>query len=609
MKGPSLLDVIDSDLYKGWIPDEPLPIPSGVREIYFDTETDGLDWYKDHRPIGLSYYYAGGKARYLPFRHIGGNLDEERVKEWARRELRGKKIFGVNTRFDIHMMREWGVDLEAQGNEFGDVQHYAALLDDSRRRFNLDLLMQDYFGERKVGIDLDGNRMAFYHASRVYDRAVADVVQTYRLKEKMWGLMTDQDLHRVREIEDDLIPVICEMEKNGAPIDTEMLDSWIKESERRRLYVLNKIQKHFSFRFDPNRNADWEKLFGALKIPIIHYTEKGAPSFKAENLRGIDNPWIQLALYADKLGSLQQKFLLPYERKIGSDGLLRYNLHQLRNDAGGTISGRLSSSNVNIQQVMTHRNHLIAFGGIEKLAELFNDDEMRTWKASDFQIRKLFVAEDGLWLSADMDQVEYRVFAHYANSPTILKKYAEDPNTDFHNTVMEMVQKIKPSVDRKNAKDLNFAIIFGAGKQKIAAMLNMGLAEGDEVTKAYHRAFPEARTVANQASRVGSTRGYVKTFFGRRGRFPDKKFLHKALNKVVQGTAADLSKKKAIEVHKARRETGFIFRFPVHDEFNGDSPDKRCTEMVTTILNEQTTKLRVPILWGVGTGKSWADAK
>jgi DNA polymerase-1 len=140
-------------------------------------------------------------------------------------------------------------------------------------------------------------------------------------------------------------------------------------------------------------------------------------------------------------------------------------------------------------------------------------------------------------------------------------------------------------------------------------MLNVGIGEAKGLVEAYKKQFPEADELLSSASRLASRRGYVKTFLGRRGRFPDKQNLHKALNKVIQGSAADTAKKKLIEIHKARKETGFVMRFPVHDEINGDSPDQKCTEMVGKILNEQTTAFRVPILWKVGTGANWAEAK
>jgi len=609
----SLLDIVQSAEADaaGWKPSELVPIPGDVTELALDTETNGLLDNKKARVAGISYCLPDGTTRYHPFRHTtSGNLPEQQILDWARQELRGKKIYLANAGFDIRMLRRDGIRLEEQGNEFGDIQHYAALLDDSRRKFSLDVLAHEFLGESKVGKDLDGSRMADYHPSMVEPRALADADQTYRIAKKLRERITAESLDEVRTLEEQVIPVVCEMEENGAPLDTELLGKWVTEAERRYIWILSTIEKQFNMRFNPNSAADYEKLFAVRKIPVISYTEKGNPSFKDEVLERVNDPWIQLARYADHLDSLRSKFLNNYDNRVEPAGILRYSLHQLRSDEGGTITGRFSSSNVNIQQVMTERNHRLRFKTLQQLREWFPEfEELNSWREDDFYVRKLFIPEDGRWLSADQEQVEYRIFAHYANSPEIIARYLEDPSVDFHSIVMEMVRRVKPTIDRKRTKDLNFAFIFGAGTGKIATMLNVGISEAKSLVDAYKKQFPEADELLSTASRLASRRGYVKTILGRRGRFPDKQNLHKALNKVIQGSAADTAKRKLIEVYKARKQTGFVMRFPVHDELNGDSPDETCTEMVGQILNEQTTKFRVPILWKVGTGSSWAEAK
>lgn len=609
----SLIDILQADQAEeaGWRPEPPRPIPSDVKEIAVDTETNGLRWSGPDKTIGYSYALPNGYRQYLPFGHLsGGNLPKEQVVRWAQTELRGRKIYFANASFDHHMFRKDGVWLEHQDNSFGDIGHYAALLDDYRRKFNLNILAEEFLGEHKAGLTLDGARMADYHASVLQERAEMDAWQTLRIAQVQRKLLTEQELDTVRDIEDQLIPIVADMEEAGAPLDTELLSAWVKELEYRYHWCLAKIEKTFNFRFNPNKAADWEKFFAILKIPIIAYTEAGNPSFTDEVLQRIDNPWIQLASYADHLDSLGSKFIYNYDERVEASGILRYSLHQLRGDDGGTISGRFSSSKINIQQVMTLRNHLKRFEIIYKLQEWFPDwPELKKWAATDFQVRRLFIPEEGEWLSADQAQVEYRIFAHYANSPEIIEQYRKDPHTDFHNFVMTMVQRVKPDIDRKRTKDINFAFIFGAGTGKIASMLGLGINEVKELVDAYKKEFPQADKLLRDAMHIASRRGYVKTFHGRRGRFPEKKFLHKALNKVIQGSAAETAKKKLIELYHERKATGFVLRFPVHDEVNGDSPDPKCTEMVTEILNRQTTAFRVPILWEVGTGSNWAEAK
>ena len=131
----SLLDIVQSAEadQRGWTPSPLEPIPGDVTELALDTETNGLLDNKKARIAGISYCLPDGTGRYHPFRHTNsGNLPEEQVLEWSRRELRGKRIYFANANFDIRMFRRDGIRLDEQGNSFADIQHYAALLDDSR---------------------------------------------------------------------------------------------------------------------------------------------------------------------------------------------------------------------------------------------------------------------------------------------------------------------------------------------------------------------------------------------------------------------------------------------------------------------------------------------
>lgn len=581
-----------------WRPPEP-PCLDGIDTVFLDCETNGLNYWKGDRPIGIALAVPDGRKWYLPWGHSGGNLSEDTVKRWAQRELRNKHVVNLRTQFDIHHLYAWDVDLEAQGCTVADVGHYAALLDDHRRKFNLNDLGLAYLGEGKVE-GLDKNRMAEYHAGDVHEYAEQDVHLARGLHYKLLPMLEKEDLIPVLELENRLLFAVCEMERNAAPIDVPLLERWVIQSEQRLLRLQWELANEVGFQCDPDKVDHMERLFRKLGLPILHYTDAGRASFDDEVLKGYSHPAVQKARYIRKLKSLRSKYLIPYFEAVQFDGRLRYGLHQMRADDGGTVTGRFSSSNHNIQQVATAGKQRMAFGYGEK--DDSHDDELCI-------VRQLFIPETGQWLSADAKQIEYRLFAHYSNSPKILAAYAKDPETDFHTIVMQMIQVIKPDINRKRSKDINFANVFGAGANKIALMLNLPRSEADQITKAYHQAFPECAPLLHKASRTASERGYVKTALGRRSRFPDKKRLHKALNSVIQGTAADINKMKLVELHEARKKTGFKMRFTVHDEVDGDSPDQKCTEMVTNILNRQSMPFSVPILWDVSTGKNWKECK
>lgn len=581
-----------------WVAAAP-PQLDGVDTMAIDTETTGLNWRGGDALVGISIALPGGRKQYLPVGHRGGgNLDESVVRRWAERELRGKTLYGANIKFDVHVLREWGVDLEAQGCRVSDIQHHAALIDDHRRKFSLEVLSQEFLKRGKVG-GLNKERMADYAAADVAAYAEEDAQLVLELKDVFAPLLAADGLERVLQLEEDLIFPVCEMERQGAPLDMELLEQWTRDSERELNEALISVARSVGFQVNPDKGADWERLFAARGIPVTTFTETGAPSFTDAVLKHVDDPVVQLARRAGKIASIRSKYLLAYTESAVS-GRLHYSLHQLRADEHGTISGRFSSSDKNIQQVMRVSSQREAFGYDAK--DSSHDDQI-------YPIRRLFVPQNGRWLCADARQIEYRLFAHYSNSPKILEAYRKDPLLSYHKLVHSEVEPFKPGVSYDKAKTLNFALVYGGGKDTVARLLDMSRDESDAFVALYHRLFPEVKKLLTTAQSLAEVRGYVKTLLGRRSRFPDKKFTHKALNALIQPCAADIMKLKVVELHAERKQTGFVMRYPVHDEVDGDSPSDETTLKVQEILDRQSLPTRVPILWEVGTGANWAEAK
>lgn len=637
-----------------WTPEAP-PSLDGISNVFLNVETTGLRWWKKDRPVGISVCLPDGSTRYLPFGHRGGgNLDEETVKRWAQRELRGKHITNLNTRFDIHQLREWGVNLEEQGNTVSDVGHYAALLDDHRQRFNLDSLIRDYL-EHEPLPRVDESRMADYHAGEVAPRAEYNAQAVRLLRDTMWPLLDAQNLQRVRALEDKVIYPVCEMERNGSPIDVELLTKWNEETEQLYLRCLWDIHRETGLKVNPDSPKDMTQLFTKLGIPFPR-TDKGNPSFPSVFLKSVEHPTVQMALKALRLGLLRSKYIVKGMKTVSSDGILRYALHQLRTEkdkwdehGAGTVTGRFSSTEIynyerehegdNIQQRMKVAKQRVQWGYDEN--DSSHDDEI-------FLVRQLHKPADPnhLFLSADAMQVEYRMFACYAGTPSIIKAYEENPLLSFHKHVWEMIKPYKELTYRRQ-KDLNFAKIYGAGLKKLALMLEFIteqqwaqlhhekasndhplLREAKQVEDIYNRVLPEVRPLLRKAShlampccsewcrqgdelhRLYPHRGYVTDLVGRRSRFPDGYRIHKALNSVIQPGAASILKQKLVELHDERKWTGFILRFPVHDEVDGDVPDLESARRVEEVLNRQSfPELKIPILFEVKTGKNWRHVK
>jgi DNA polymerase-1 len=586
-----------------WAPTAP-PSLKGIDQVAIDLETTGLKWWDGDRPIGVSITTRRG-SQYLPFGHRGGgNLDEAVVKRWAARELRGKCLIGLNVRFDLHFMREWGIDLESQHCTADDVAHSAALLDDHRTRFSLDRLAHDFLGEEKVGKDLDVTRMADYHAGEVAPRAEADSRQALDLFDVFTPQLAAEGLTRVKALENQVIWVVLEMERNGCPIDQRTLEAWYHQSEQDYMRLVWNIYRDTLLNVNPNSTTDLVKLCHHLNL-TIHTTPDGRASFTDAVLAAYHDPVIDRVRRARKLASLRSKYLGKYRDSLGSDGILRYSLHQLRADAGGTVSGRFSSSaiargvGVNIQQVPG--------------AEL----------STDYPIRDLHRPASGQWLSADADQIEYRLFADRAQNPTVLAAYQADPALSFHQLMFDQLTDLDSRLTYKDVKTLNFCRLYGGGRAKIAQMLgHITAAEFDtlkrtssganhpklrataEIMSLYNDAMPEVSRMLATASNDATQHGYVSTTLGRRARL-GKGDGFKALNRIIQGTAADVMKMKLVELHAARKTTGFLMRFTVHDSVEGDCPDDESRRRVSDILNTQTLPLSVPLQWTVTTGASW----
>ena len=235
--------------------------------------------------------------------------------------------------------------------------------------------------------------------------------------------------------------------------------------------------------------------------------------------------------------------------------------------------------------------------------------QIRAFGSDKYLIRRLFRPKSGVWFCADAAQIEFRLFVHYANAARLLQAYTDDPWMNYHKFVQKMVVQFRPDASYDDTKTLNFSKLYATGKDNVARQLKLPRAESDLFVQRYDMAFPEVGELLKTATGLAEARGWVKTMMGRRCRFPTKDRTYKALNGVIQGTAADIMKRKIIELHNERKRTGLTLRFTVHDEVNGDVPDAESARLVSEVLNRQSFDTKVPILWETGTASNWAEAK
>ena len=294
--------------------------------------------------------------------------------------------------------------------------------------------------------------------------------------------------------------------------------------------------------------------------------------------------------------------------KHSHNGRIHAELHQLRNDGAGTITGRFSYSSPNLQQ-MPARNAQIGP-----------------------MIRSLFLPEqDTLWGAFDYSSQEPRLVVHYASllefngAQAFADEYHRDVATDFHQMAADIV-----GLPRKQAKDINLGLFYGMGTNKLATSLGLEIDEGKKLFEQYHAKVPFVNQLSEYASKRAATKGVIRTLLGRRCRFdkwePSKygtykpmdyeaafnehgpsirrAFTYKALNKLIQGSAADQTKAAMVALYK----NGYLPMIQVHDELDVAVSSEKDARHIKEIM-ETCVSLQVPSLVDAEFGTNWGEAK
>lgn len=600
-----------------WTIPEELPDLSGVDKLSLDTETTGRNPFVD-KPVGISLAYPtdnGVFSRYYPVGHCEGNLDPDRVRNWLEWNLTGKEVLFANAKFDIPILRNWGLDVEDLGVRPRDVAFNAALLDDNRRAgLDLETLARTYTNVRKLEFHGDMNRMADYPSWAVGPYAEGDSLATYLVDESTRPLVAREGMSNLLDLENDLIYFVCEIERNGARIDVEKLERWRVEVRDEYERLLMELSRQTGFLIQPESGEHMLRLFRHIGVeppPKGHRKGKkkdeeeevtsGKRTFTEEELLSLKHPVTNTVVLLRQLNGLLGGFLDKFHDGLDGD-TLRSQFHQLKSDKGGTISGRFSSSgggdllrgySYNAQQTIKPKLQIRTTGD--------------RWI-----VRELFIADEGQeYFACDASQIEYRLFGHFTNAPKVVKAYLEDEHTDFHQMTMDMILPHKPDIDRDTAKNTSFSRLYGAQAPTFAATAGITVKEAELVLKVYDTIFPEAKIFADRTQSDAKVRGYVTTILGRRARFKTNDRFHSAVNRVIQGSAADLMKLKLRRIYRERETLGITkLRQTVHDEQTGDKdPDPKYTKLIQECFAVQEIPLRVPIIWEMKTGTNWRECK
>ena len=597
---------------------------SNAKEIAIDLETrdDGINnklgagWALGKGEIvGFAVAVDGWKG-YFPFNHLGGgNMIPQQVKQYMKDvcALPCKKIFH-NAQYDVGWLQASGIEVKG---EIIDTMIAAALIDENRFSYALNSLSVDYLGEIKAETEL--REAAAAHgidpkaemwklpAEHVGYYAEQDAELTLKLWKRFEQEIKTQSLTTVWEMEMQLLPILIKMRQRGVRVQVEKAEALRKEMMHQEKEILRDIQKETGVEIDIWAPRQIAKAFDKLKLDYPRTEKTKEPSFTQNWLINNKNKIAQLIVSAREINKFHGTFLSSI-MKYQVNGRIHGEIQQLRSDTGGTVSGRLSMSNPNLQQIPARNKE---FGP---------------------KIRGLFIPEEGYqWGSFDYSQQEPRMTVHYASSlnyegsEELMEAY-KNSSADFHQTVADLV-----GIERNQAKTIGLGLMYGMGKNKLANSLGVSKEEADELIVKYNRKVPFVKQLSDRCMLKAANDGVIRTKKGRKCRFDmwetkdfglhvaekyenavakygaqniKRAYTYKALNRLIQGSSADQTKQAMLDCVNA----GHLPMLQIHDELCFNVKDEAHAKEIKEIM-ENTIKFEVPSVVEYGLGKSWGDAK
>ena len=611
----------DSD----WVCPPEYPDLSQAKEIAIDLETKdpniktkGPGWATfDGAIVGFAVA-AFDQQWYFPIQHdAGGNMDLAITTAWMQDILNtpATKIFH-NASYDVGWLKINGFNINGP---IVDTMIAAALINENRFSFALNSCAKDYLGEiknetflnekaKEWGIDpkadlwkLPAGYVGFY--------AEQDAGLTLRLWQRFKTEISKQSLNDVWEMEMELLPILIDTRMRGIRVDEEKASLLKKEFKSKESEVLNKIKKETSLDVDIWAARSVAQVFDRIGVDYPRTPKSDEPSFTQNWLVNCDNPIAQLIRQAREINKFHSTFIDSIQR-YAHKGRIHSEINQLRSDQGGTVSGRLSYSNPNLQQIPARNKE-------------YGD-----------KIRSLFLPEEGKqWGSFDYSQQEPRLVAHYAASvdqqftgaDEFIDAYKNEA-ADFHQIVADMAE-----ISRTHAKTINLGLFYGMGKAKLARELGISKDKAEALLNQYNSRVPFVKRLATEVTNSASKYGFIRTIRGRKCRFDmwepatfgmnkamqyeeakaiygnniRRAFTYKALNRLIQGSAADQTKQAMINCYKK----GYQPILQIHDELCFSINDESDIVGVKEVMENAIENLKVPFKVDVALGRSWGEAK
>ena len=608
-----------------WTPPNTFPDLSGAEEIAIDLETCdpnmekfGPGWpRKDGYIVGYAIAVDGWKGYYPVAHQGGGNIDKKIVERWVQKvlDLPSTKIMH-NAAYDLGWLKASGFKVNGK---IIDTMIAAGLVDENRFSYALNSLGFDYLKDVKSEQGLKEAAADFgVHPKKelwklpamfVGDYAEQDAALTLKLWQYLKTQLAKEEVESIFELESELLPILVDLTYRGVRFDRNKAEELMVDMRKRETEALKEIKRQAGVGVDIWAAQSIAIAFDKLGI-VYPKTATGMPSFTKSFLDSHDHPISSLIVQARELNKTHGTFLQPYLDFSEATGRIHTHFNQLRGEAGGTVTGRMSASSPNLQQCPA-RHPLIGPA-----------------------IRGLFLPDEGqLWASNDFSSQEPRLLVHYATllnlhgSEAMANAYKDDPRTDFHQMVADMA-----GIQRKQAKTIGLGLMYGMGKNKLAAQLDLPVDDASELMATFHEKVPFLRgtvdAVMRRIEHPGAD-GAIRTLLGRKCRFPlwepiqwginkalpydeavmkygprvKRAMTYKGLNRLIQGSAADQTKAAMVALHKA----GFKMLLQIHDEIALSVNNREEAEEAARIM-ANATPLVVPSVVDVEVGPSWGQA-
>ena len=616
------------DFEEEWMPPSSLPDLTSVKRMAIDLETRdpnlttlGPGWCRDDGNIIGIAIAAGDFVGYFPIRHEGGgNMPEKTVFNWLKKQLATPHIEKVmhNALYDLGWLRWAGIDV--QGPVI-DTMIAAPLLNENRRFYNLNSLCREYLEEGKSEVMLRSaaamygvdpkSEMWKLHASFVGRYAEKDAEITLKLWDRLSVEIKTDNIEGIFKLESSLLPVLLDMKERGVRVDVDKAEQTKKKLVALEQNLLKEVKDETGIWVEPWAASSIAKVFDKLGLSYKRTAKTNAPAFTKVFLANHVHPVAQKIVRLREFNKANTTFIetiLKHEH----NGRIHCDFNPLRSDEGGTVTGRFSSSHPNLQQ------------------QPARDPEIKK------MIRGLFLPEEGeKWGSFDYASQEPRWLAHYCwalkgpnRSPLIddIVKMYHDGNADFHQMVADMA-----GVTRKEAKTVNLGIMYGMGRKKLGTTLDISEEEAKRLLAEYHLKVPFVKGMADLAANTAAEHGVVRTWLGRKCHFNmweprsyefnkalpleeaakeyggrgmiRRAFTYKALNRLIQGSSADQTKKAMVECYKE----GLLPLLTVHDELCFSVNSREQADRIVEIMKTCVHGLAVPFDVDAEIGENWGE--